>query len=440
MLPEDLGHGIGAAKQGVVIGLDALQQVEQNGIVPLEEGGTAGLEIKRLPCLPAEGKPQGEEITAEGHVLLPAGSRPHPGPFQQQDRPLKMSLHERGLGIHHQLGPLPVALGDLIIMGHTLVHLGQLLAQLPGSTVVHHQHRGGTERPAAAVAQGNGRAGHLAAGTAVEAAHPGDIVVHQKAQNEVALAQQVAPLLGRKLRVLPHGGFQQGLELHHFGDLLAGEHPAHQHQNGQRVPLKGVHRAAAQPFQQLRRAEGCQQDAGVLLNDMEGGVIIPAFFVGTQGGQILPPSLVPAAIPFPDGRLPRGGQLGKQPLGAFFHHVVEPEALAVRHPGDKGVLPRQGQQHLLGVRHPGHGRSHLYRKLIGQAHHGQKLLPLRRQGLDHGCGEHGIDVRAGGQQGAPLRQRVEIEVDGREPALAGVEQGFPLGLRQLHAAAADVGG
>ena len=29
--------------------------------------------------------------------------------------------------------------------------------------------------------------------------------------------------------MLPHGGFQQGLELHHFGDLLAGEHPAHQH-------------------------------------------------------------------------------------------------------------------------------------------------------------------------------------------------------------------
>ena len=105
MLPEDLGHGIGAAKQGVVIGLDALQQVEQNGIVPLEEGGTAGLEIKRLPCLPAEGKPQGEEITAEGHILLPAGSRPHPGPFQQQDRPLKMSLHERCLALPPARGP-----------------------------------------------------------------------------------------------------------------------------------------------------------------------------------------------------------------------------------------------------------------------------------------------------------------------------------------------
>ena len=71
MLPEDLGHGIGAAKQGVVIGLDALQQVEQNGIVLLEEGGTAGLEIKRLPCLPAEGKPQGEEITAEAMFSCP---------------------------------------------------------------------------------------------------------------------------------------------------------------------------------------------------------------------------------------------------------------------------------------------------------------------------------------------------------------------------------
>lgn len=133
MLPEDLGHGIGAAKQGVVIGLDALQQVEQNGIVPLEEGGTAGLETNGSPACPQRESRRARKSQQRAMFSCPREAARHPGPFQQQDRPLKMSLLERCLGIHHQLGPLPVALGDLIIMGHTLVHLGQLLAQLPGA-------------------------------------------------------------------------------------------------------------------------------------------------------------------------------------------------------------------------------------------------------------------------------------------------------------------
>ena len=72
MLPEDLGHGIGAAKQGVVIGLDALQQVEQNGIVPLEEGGTVG-EIYRRYFLRRGESGEGEEDANLGLAGLAGG-------------------------------------------------------------------------------------------------------------------------------------------------------------------------------------------------------------------------------------------------------------------------------------------------------------------------------------------------------------------------------
>lgn len=80
MLPEDLGHGIGAAKQGVVIGLDALQQVEQNGIVPLEEGGTAGLEIKRLPLPARREKAAGRGNHSRGPCSPARRKPPAPGP------------------------------------------------------------------------------------------------------------------------------------------------------------------------------------------------------------------------------------------------------------------------------------------------------------------------------------------------------------------------
>ena len=399
----------------------------------------AALGGKIVPLFPlaAQGQPQGQKVAAEGHVLLPGGVGP--GPLQQHSGFLPRPLQVGGLRVHQKLGPLAVAVGDFIVMGHTLVHFGQFFAQLPGGAVVHHQHRGGAEGPAAAVAQGDGRAAHLAAGAAVEAAHLGDVVVEQEALDEVALPQQVAPLGGGPLGVLGHGGFQQGFQLHHFGDLLPGEHPAHQHQNGQRVALQRFHRAAVQPLQQLGGAEGGKQIPCVRLDDGKGCVAVAAVLKGLQSVEVLGFLGIPAAIPLPDLRLPGGGQLGKEPLGALFHHVVEAEAHPVRQAGDKGVLLGEGPQHLLRVGQGGDSPGHLHRELIGQPHHSEEAPSLLGQGLQHGGGEHGVDVRPRLQQAPPLGQGMEVQVDGGEPPLAGAQQALGLGGGDLHAAAVGVG-
>ena len=105
------------------------------------------------------------------------------------------ALHERRLRPHDGFRALSVVARDLIVMGHTLIHLGKLALQLPRRTIEHHQNGRRAESPAAAVLDTDGRAGHLAAGAAVQAAHGADVIVAEKTQNEVAFAQQVAALL-----------------------------------------------------------------------------------------------------------------------------------------------------------------------------------------------------------------------------------------------------
>ena len=202
--------------------------------------------------------------------------------------------------------------------------------------------------------------------------------------------------------MLGHGGFQQGLQLHHFGDLLPGEHPAHQHQNGQRVALQRFHRAAVQPLQQLGGAEGGKHIPRVRLDDGKGCIVVAAVLKGLQRVEVLGFFGIPMAIPLPNLRLPGGGQLGKEPLSALFHHVVEAEAHPIRQAGDKGVLLGEGPQHLLRVGQGGDSPGHLHRELIGQPHHGEEAPGLLGQGLQHGGGEHGVDVRPRLQQASPL--------------------------------------
>ena len=64
---------------------------------------------------------------------------------------------------------------------------------------------------------------------------------------------------------------------------------------------------------------------------------------------------------------------------------------------------------------------------------------LLGQGLQHGGGEHGVDVRPRLQQAPPLGQGLEVQVDGGEPPLAGAQQALGLGGGDLHAAAVGVG-
>ena len=62
--------------------------------------------------------------------------------------------------------------------------------------------------------------------------------------------------------------------------------------------------AAVQKRQHVIRTEGGEQDARVLLNDAQGGVIIAAPAVGVEGVEILPPRLVPHTVALPVCRLP----------------------------------------------------------------------------------------------------------------------------------------
>ena len=138
-----------------------------------------------------------------------------------------MPLAEQRLRAHDGFSALPVVVRDLIVMGHTLVHLGKLALKFSRCAVEHHQDGRGAKGPAAAGLDADGGTGHLSAGTAVQAAHGTDVIIAEKAQDKVAFAQQVAALLRRQFRVLLNGCQQQLFQLQHLWDLPPCEHPPH---------------------------------------------------------------------------------------------------------------------------------------------------------------------------------------------------------------------
>ena len=324
--------------------------------------------------------------------------------------------------------------GDLIVVGHTLVHLRQLAFQRPRRAVEHHQHRRRAERPSSVAANTDRRARHLRAGAAVQPAHGADVVVAQKAHNEVALAQQVAALPLRHLRVLLDGRQQQRLQRHHPGYLPPREHPPHQHQQRQRMRLEHPVRALVQRRQHLRRVQRCQQYPRVRLHHPQQPLIVPAAPIGRHGVQILPMPLIPrAAARLIERPLFRAQRL-KAPLGALLHHVMEAIRHAVRQPLHEGVLRRQRRQYLPRVSVPGDEARHVLAELVRQSHHRQKLpLPLRQR-IDHGRRERGIDVRPPVGQRPLLMQRPQVQIHRGEPPLAGVQQLLHLRVGQLRAA------
>ena len=113
---------------------------------------------------------------------------------------------------------------------------------------------------------------------------------------------------------------------------------------------------------------------------------------------------------------------------------------AVRQALYEGVLLRQRRQQPRRVPVFGDELRHFRRKFIGKPHDGEKFPLLRRERVKHGGGKHGIDIRAAAGQRAVLRKSAEVQVDGGEPALAGVEQRIDLRLRQRCAAAAGIDG
>ena len=181
-----------------------------------------------------------------------------------------------------------------------------------------------------------------------------------------------------------------------------------------------------------------QQDARVALNHPQQRVKIAASAIGGQRVEILFVPLVPCAVAVEVELLLFRRKLVEGSLGAVLHHVVEAENGAVRQPLYEGVLLRKGRQQGGGLLVPGDIPGHLRREFVGQPHDRQKFLLRLRQRIDHGGGEHGVDVRGAVRQHALLGQGAQVQIHGGEPALAGVEQRVDLFLRQRRAAAAGV--
>ena len=130
----------------------------------------------------------------------------------------------------------------------------------------------------------------------------------------------------------------------------------------------------------------------------------------------------------------------KAALGTLLHHVVEAIGSAVRQARDKGVLLRQCREDLPRVPIACDILRHFDGKFIGKPHDRQKL-PLRfRQRIDHGGGKGGVDVGMAAGQYAALGERAQIQINGGEPPLAGIEKALHLRVGKLCAAAVGIDG
>ena len=338
MLAEDRGNFFGQSQQRIVIGAGALQNVEPCDVVLLQQRLAPLLKGLARRERSAEREPPGEKVAAQGHVFLPVAVNLRIGALEHDLRVGKAGAHEVGLRAHDGLSALPVAVCDLIVVRHALVHLLELALEFAERAVKHHQHRRRAERPAPAFLDADGGARHLRARAAVQAAHRGDVVVHQKAHDEVALAEKVAALTLRPVGVFGDRGEQQLLELEHLWDLPPGEHAAHQNEERKRVLLERFDRAVGDEVEHLLRAKRREQDARVALDDAQRRVVVFGKTVEFERMQILPMRFVPLAISIMVNCLPPRLHRVERALGAVLHHVVEAERHAVRQALDKGVL------------------------------------------------------------------------------------------------------
>ena len=83
-------------------------------------------------------EPPRQKVAAECHVDLPVVFDLRIGTLQFDVRIGEAALAEQRLGAHDGLRALPVVVGDLIVMGHTLVHLGKLAFEFSRCAVEHH--------------------------------------------------------------------------------------------------------------------------------------------------------------------------------------------------------------------------------------------------------------------------------------------------------------
>ena len=130
--------------------------------------------------------------------------------------------------------------------------------------------------------------------------------------------------------------------------------------------------------------------------------------------------------------------LVKAPFGTFLHHVMKAIGHAIRQTRDKGVLLGQHGEDLRRIRIPCDILRHFDGKLIGKAHYRQKLPLPFRQRIDHSGGKSSVDVRVSAGQHAALGEGTQVQIYGREPALAGIEKAFHLRIGKLCPAAVGI--
>ena len=223
VFPEYRRRLTGHAQQRIVVGTGGIQHVQPLRVMLLQQRTPTLGKVKARGKVGLRRQPPRQKVTAQRHAYLAVVGDLSVGMLQLDLRIYEAALQKRRLRPHDGLRSLAVAAGDLVIVGHALVHLCQLLVQVSRPAVEHHQHRRRPKGPPAPTADSDSRAGHLCAGAAVQAAHGADVVVAEKALNEVTFPQQVAPLPGREGRMLRYGLQQQRLHCHHPGNLSPGK-------------------------------------------------------------------------------------------------------------------------------------------------------------------------------------------------------------------------
>ena len=282
----------------------------------------AAFHVKKPPLSRREPQPELKKIAAERHVFLPAARDFCPCALEANLRLVEPSLHEAGLRRHDELCAKAVAVRDPIVVRHALVHLMELLLQLPRRAVVHHKYRRRAERPTARL-NCHGRARHLAAGASVQAAHFGDVVIGKKAHDEVALTKKVPLFLCRHVRAFRDRAREKLLHLQHLRNLPPRKKPPHQNQKRRRVAHQDLCRARVQPRKQILRRNGRKQVPRVFFDDRKFRVVICGHPVCVQRVQILPMCAVPVAEAVPIGHLRCLRQRAEFSDGALLHHVME---------------------------------------------------------------------------------------------------------------------
>ena len=119
-------------------------------------------------------------------------------PVAQLLRLIQFSPLEVGLSAHDVLCPGAVSPGELVVPGHTLIHLIQFLFQPPALSPEHIEDRGGTERPCALHADEPGRPAQQLQRPAMPRTHILDAVVLQEGEQQFHFSpQSVLLLLGQ---------------------------------------------------------------------------------------------------------------------------------------------------------------------------------------------------------------------------------------------------